>query len=1036
MKPTVLKISAFGPYADEVVLDFREMEDQGIFLITGNTGAGKSTVFEAMYYALYGDIIQEDKKQKNLRSDFTKDLNRITFVDFSFRIKDKNYRIYRQPAQLVPYKQREGFKEQSALVELYEDEGKPALTNLIEVKDRISDIIGLTADQFKKIIMIPQGAFQDFLLAKTSEKRDILRHLFNTELYSKAQEIASVRAREIHASYQEEEKTFNILREQYPSESIIFDEVGGIARQLELLQKLFQDDMEKRNKDKKVLASLRQEIQETEGALKTIEKHNEGLTRWEAEEAKLKLLMEEKSAIETLEYLLGEAEKAKNISFQEERMLERKEDIKHAYQQFRDHERVYTNLKIEAAEIETNLEQLDGQVEEYENIANSFASRERRLTYLQSLKEKEEAIKLLEEGHAQKESDEKELRFSLEEKEKEIESLREKQEKDQLILEKREGLQEMFYKLDKERLALGVIHELSHEQVADKIAYQEVCHLGSLAKEDLEKAKLALEQGRQAEKDRILGSMAQQLKEGEPCPLCGSHEHPKLAQDFKNKRDSNLEELEKKWLSVNEIYQMRKNQALNYRDKLRQRSEKIEQADFICKWDMDWVPLTEKVSRLIAAKKQEQDQCAEQLSELQKLKKEVDSRQHMLRKYQDVLTEERKIHEQLVNGQQDFFIKQGVLKEEIAQLQKDLPEVLPELLTYQESLDHDKRKYEAFLRNKTAAEKELQKIAITVAQMESTCGVSKDYYEKNKDAFQSEGRIFLKALHESFLDYRAYSEAKKTIDNITIWRDRAQLWKHEKELREESIRIYQNTYHSRERIDVTELTKKYLQMKERETQSFTAYTRLEKELEDNEKILARMQEIVAKAKSLEKDYELAERCRKIMSGDNPLRMDMETYVLTYYFEAVLRTANKRFYKMTSGRFSFQRQKSIEDKRRSAGLELEVMDVHTGRARSVSTLSGGERFKASLALALGLADVVTEESGGIELSTMFIDEGFGSLDEDSLDQTIDTLISLQKHGRLIGIISHVADLKERIPAQLIVEASDTGSNAYFSVVKNA
>ena len=200
----------------------------------------------------------------------------------------------------------------------------------------------------------------------------------------------------------------------------------------------------------------------------------------------------------------------------------------------------------------------------------------------------------------------------------------------------------------------------------------------------------------------------------------------------------------------------------------------------------------------------------------------------------------------------------------------------------------------------------------------------------------------------------------------------------------------------------------------------------------NAKLIAGIRTLYEDFQALEARYALIGKLRDVLDGKNRFNMKLETFAQAYYFEQMLAHANVRLARMTHGRYAFRRKETVHDARKQAGLDLDVMDQYTGRARDVSTLSGGESFKASLSLALGLADVVSSESGGVELSTIFIDEGFGTLDEESLDDTVETLISLQDSGRLVGVISHVAELKERIPAHLVVSGGSGGSQAHFEV----
>ena len=248
----------------------------------------------------------------------------------------------------------------------------------------------------------------------------------------------------------------------------------------------------------------------------------------------------------------------------------------------------------------------------------------------------------------------------------------------------------------------------------------------------------------------------------------------------------------------------------------------------------------------------------------------------------------------------------------------------------------------------------------------------------------------------------------------------------------EEIAAYELALRGKQPVEIEKLQSQLKKLSGEIENGTKAYQKLSLEQEQDGQILAEGKAAVTAMQDLAQQYAMVQRLAKLANGENDWRMSFETYVLVTYFLQVLEQANRRLLKMTGGRYYFLRHCEAEDKRKAAGLDLDIMDNFTGRSRAVSSLSGGEGFKASLALALGLSDVVQSTSGGIELNTIFIDEGFGTLDHDSLENTIGCLLELQQHGRLVGVISHVAELKEQIPAWLVVESSEKGSNAYFQL----
>lgn len=1035
MKPITLTLSAFGPYAKETTLHFDALGTQRLFVITGPTGSGKTTLFEAMLYALYGKLSKRGMDPSSLRCDFLKpDDVTVTYVDFIFEINGKSYKVHRQPKQRVAKKRGSGMREigQEAILECIGHDDFLPLTKINEVDHKISELVGLDDAQFQKIMMLPQGAFQEFLTSNTKDKLELLRHIFDTSIYDLALQRLKTYVSTLSAKYTD-------IKSQYYSQASLlqFDTPVSIGEQpnKETLQQmklcLTQEEA--------LTSSYRQTAEKANqtylSALSTLNserQHNDDVLKWQQAKHEWQTLESRKDEMAQLAARMAAAEKAVTVREKEIRANEERQ----AYDQ---QQAIVSTTKQHAATMAQHFNTAETQY----MLANQEKQRaEESYTHLPDLTGKLEKLKEYHVAQATFEKTNEALAASqhqlacseeaLKNEEKLLRELEDKCLQRQTIEKQRANLD-----LDYEKLNNSI--ERERQQFKTLRTYlqlqQELPRLTehvTQATAELEIADLALSNARAQQRQQLASVLAQELTEGTPCPVCGSVHHPMPALEEKNiineddflaKRDS-----AQATLAHAEAAQAQHEQRIRdaWQDVTHLLPD-VTKTDDLIVFSHQLQKSGQKHKEQMQLLTQNRTQMTQNLDALV----DVESKHLQTKKHLDTLRKEKT---DLVAECSRLQAIADNAKKTLTELTarygftaQDDPEILAkEVAVIKKQYNDTKTAFEAAQQQRETAK---------AAQIESQSSLVQS--EARLQELQKSSEMFVQHFitvrDENFQSETDYLIAKQDIDRRTAYQQTLDTFS-------QALTRAQTLYNElKERLkndqtlhDLTTYEQICQEAQNQLNRANDALAAYKTRCQSNRSLIANIEKLFESFKHLENNYALVGHLRDILDGKNAYNMRLETFAQAYYFEQMLAHANVRLARMTGGRYAFQRKDSVHDARRQAGLDLDVMDQYTGRTRDVSTLSGGESFKASLSLALGLADVVSSENGGIELSTIFIDEGFGTLDEESLDETIETLISLQDSGRLVGIISHVAELKERIPAHLVVEGGPSGSHAHFEV----
>jgi len=1017
MKPYHLKIAAFGPFAKTVDLNFKEdLQNDKIFVITGPTGAGKTTIFDAICYALYGESSGASRKGDQLRSDFSASLDLLTSVELTFGIRHKVYTIKRQPKQMAPKKRGEGYREYNSAVELLEhDCDRPPLTKEGDVKQEISQILGLTVDQFRKIVMIPQGDFKEFLIASTTSKEELLRKIFGTHIYKNIQEKLADTATELkekvatnHQEIQSMLKTL-VLPQQLPSA------IPEILATLERETTHFESEKTSHASDLEMTKKQYLTLQENIANGQSLNQKFQEKAQLETEVAHLHAQTPD---IENLKKEVQQIRQASLITVLENN----KTRTATAYK------KIITSESEEKQRLESLKQALFSLQSQYEKIPEeelkikAFIEQESQLSsWLKEMTRLEDAQNQL----AKQRSKEQALKNQIGELSTQIRTVENSTE----LLE-----QKRIEQLQLDNTLTGLISKAeelteqvqkSQEKLKDFAHWQQACAKTKQLAETYETHHAHAQTSQQIYEQKAnqfihatAARLAIELEVGNPCPVCGSLEHPNPAAT--SEASLSKEELEQYKANYDDAAALEK-----------QTLEKLSQAQ-----------LTETAFK--------QDFTQHSKTDLQNT---LQHEKNSLESLKTAITKETQNKEALATSIGEMEAKKKNLQQwqlQAEQLNQELVAIQISVLATEQSLAAAYSQIPESYQKLEPLQQELRQLENDRQQSERHILATRQKYEQTLNALRTQEGTLSSLANQKATAFEELNRAEaefnsewaKHFENLEAYRQVVNKLGSLADL-EHQIQNFATQFHSaKQRLKklaqdlsgktITDLAPLQQQLQELDIKKdalTAAILQLEHQIKQFRQVFQFVSARYEKIKHQEDEYAIIGELSELANGKTAGKMTFETYVLSGYFDVVLSAANIRLQKMTANRYHLLRREEVKGGGRK-GLELDVYDSHTCKSRPINTLSGGESFKASLALALGLSDTVQQTTGGIELNTMFIDEGFGTLDPHSLEQAVDILMDLQEHGRLIGVISHVAELKDRIPAKLVVTTGPAGSVASF------
>lgn len=998
MKPIRLELKEFGPYKNEII-EWDKIINEPIFLITGKTGSGKSTLFDAISYALYNKTTG-GKDIASLRTKTALDKDK-TQVNFDFELSGKKYRIERTLAYL-----KAGNKNLTsgkvALMQYNDESLEVIATKEQEVKEKVEELIGLDDKQFCQIIILPQGKFKEFLLSKSSEKKETLRSLFNTYFYQKFVEQLQEQAKKLDSSHKQKEKELITRFEQFDIEeeftkfeylkdenfeemlSIIHSQeqtVKNEKKELLKLERSFSKEKEKFIELSKLNDKLLQ-LESNKLELEELCKKNDYYSKLKLEVEKLKELQKSKDKIIDYNTLLNKQSQLRKI---EKDLLIDTDKYKLDLENNK-------KLQLELNLQKDNIEELRKEIIDYKFFYDNFNE-------LISAKANIEIYSKTLEELALKKETYKELDSSLKvAKEIYLEDIEEKN-----ILESSIGklkLEILKKEQDVEKLEefnnkLSEVNDKNLKLTLDKKQLEEL----EVEKKKLEQEVILLNKNKEQE---VLNGFLLKLHEGDDCPLCRQKiEHLPEIPSLEVVDES----IEKSLKKVNK-------DTIQLETIIKKDEEEIERISALLKNLEDTINFKskEELSQL-------EDELKTENLKLTDISKEIKISEDRIKD----LNQEIEELSELLKNEDEIKQKHLEAKNKIEQFEKNVKIELDNFADYYEKIQSQ---VEEFDNNSNSLQKNSNELLVRKTKLETE--------QKNNKENLVEVSKRIESIIESFRDsklnkyYITLEMAEENIAELVKLEEyESQISKFE-DAKKIIVNIIEKLEEELQDIEQPDLEEEHQKLQNIESQVNDFIEKvavLNTRLENNKKLYDKIYSEYIDLLESSKDIREIIAFSDVVSGKTENRKSLETYVQGYYLDLILVAGTKRLLQMTNDRYRFIRRDEKSKGGGLQGLEIEIHDIYLNSTRIISSLSGGELFLASLALALGLAEVIQNESGGISLETIFIDEGFGSLDAETLDIALTTLIDLQSYGRNIGIISHVSELKERIRPKVEVYSKD-------------
>jgi exonuclease SbcC len=1042
MKPLKLTMSAFGSYRDLETVDF-QIAGQGIFLITGDTGSGKTTIFDAVSYALFGETSGQRREPSMMRSQYADD-DRETYVTFRFLEQGETYEITRSPSYLRSSKRKNKDGEYTkisvpAKASLILPTGLEFAGNIRDINQKIEAIMGVDLSQFSQIAMIAQGDYLKLLLATSKERKEIFSRIFNTGIYSRIQyklkeknnfyagkleDNRKLCAHEtgnlelLHDSIHKDE-WFLLLEFPETKMEEIINLVSVILAEIYVKEKQLSDEREKNSETLSSVESKRNLAMEQN---RLFDKLNEAADRMEA----LRLQSE---GWELKRERLALGERAEKAFMAEIQYKDRKNDWEAAgkresglLEELKKAEEVLAVVKKAAVE---SREASEKEVPKLTILLDRLNS---SMPLYEDWKKMEEICRIKKgvEVESQK-------RFWEAEKELERVSLRLKE------YEKRqESLTAAAAKLsDLKELTGGytrkeeALKNLISALVQFREVQQEVSQLRLSEKEaqtEYEEAQSRYAILYQSFFEHQAGLLAKDLNDGAACPVCGSIHHPQKAKFYDDSITAEMvDEARIKRDQANERRSQAALLTIQRYESCRHQEEWIKKEAGL--WFgpcIDWDSLEE---RFILEEKETKDLLIKAGEEEKKAKEaEASLKELMENRQTDALrmAELEQERERLRNEWQDKKVENSALFAQREQLEKNLP--YPDENQAKMQLEKLKNRRDLLLSQEKQANERFLLLSEEEQEKRGRLASLKENREVLLRAQESSKEAYFSLLCKlGFSDESDYQKAKISSEQRTAWQQEIRSYEEACLTARTIYNQYKDETKGRERIDTSQWEKeasalreeqKILQLKSAEITGIKSRT---------ERTESNLKKLFKERKELEKQYQLYHSLNQTANGKLSVSLDFQTYVQRQYFNQMVHAANKRLKIMSDGQFLLQcRDLNALGKQGEVGLDLDVYSLATGQLRDVKTLSGGESFMAALAMALGMADIIQRTAGNVRMDAMFIDEGFGSLDEESRLRAVRILLELAGEHRLIGIISHVSELKEQIDMKLIVQKNESGS----------
>ncbi|KRL00839.1 AAA family ATPase [Liquorilactobacillus capillatus] len=1038
MKPAKLILKNFGPYEDETI-DFTKFDEASIFLIAGKTGSGKTTIFDALTFALYGCSASDDRTPQSMRSDFA-DTRTATEVTLLFEHQGQTYRIVRRPKQELDKERGTGTKifESKGRLEIFKAGEKLAeITKMRDINLKLLDILQISREQFVQIVLLPQGEFRRFLTASSSDKEDVLRKIFRTQLYQRWSDTLK-----------------EMLKKQTTKTKDAKHAIDGDLAKVVWLDPVPVNIKERSINDQ--IATLSQQQTQANIVLKNLDEERRSIQKHYADASqKFHAAAEMNQQITQLAVKRQQQETLKAQQVQYDQLGEQAanlkwaKDLKPKYVQFQEMQGEISKnehqLEKTVGEMHVQMNCHEKQTQQQEQLQVQKPQQDRRLKQKSVLEEQRPIFKRmyeLQDQLKQAETNVAKVEQRLKTKEEKVAALEKQSEQITEKLNQVMGLTEQLNQLTQTfkvlKTAAKQLAKLNQEQQANN---ELKVRLGQNSR-DLHELTTRVEQMqnkyttlRSDWLSNQIVNLVKQLKPGTPCPVCGSTAHPNpahiadlpsVSDDDIKAAETQLQQLQNQQAAAKTKLSEEVKQAAKQEDQLASAFKEFT-AELIVEQVLQEIPADlETVSQQVAT---ETSRNIAERTELQKQQADLKAEQEQQGQIKEALDQLKPEVAQLKHDCQNEQVRQQKYAVKLEDATHSLPSKFSDLTALNQHLDKIKQAIDSYDREVDLNRAQLEETKQTQAALQATKSSLEQQLKQVKGKMKTVKNELTTAISKRF-GTSSWEPLQCLIpqeDQLADLQQQINDYQEQLKKNETTISTYEQIVGDHQLIDLDEEQTKLQQLDQVQEQLRAQYEKKYKQTLLNDELLKRVKENDHAIHAQQEKINQLQLLVETVNGSGDAKLGLERYVLQAQLKEILKVANQHLKQLSSGRYAMHLHKEAGAYQKNTGLEIDVYDDNVGQVRSVHTLSGGESFIAALSLALALGEVIQNESGGISIDTLFVDEGFGSLDQDSLSMAMAALENIESHNRMIGIISHVTMLQEQISYQIQVQTQGQGKS---------
>lgn len=1020
MKPLTLEMCAFGPFAGSEFIDFSRLGEQPLFLINGVTGAGKTTILDAMCFALYGKTTGDERDASQMCCDNAPP-QALTYVELSFEIKGKCYRLKRIPEQTRPKAKGEGVTKQAAQAQLWSIDRQGNELSVIvsqkvtEATREIEDLIGLNADQFRQVMVLPQGQFRKLLMADSKDRERIFGQLFSTEIYKQIENRLKDQALQLK---REVEKI-----QHYKSSLLQGKSVESIEQLDEQIAKLSGDEQaankhKTQQQDGHLNATKAFEqakhISHAFEQLALLDKRSQAL---KAQQSHLGAVKQRELRAQAAQTIAGKHHEKQSVSLQVTQAQESYQQSITSLKESQQNQLKAQQEQQQCPQIRQQIDQAKGQLIEFRR----YEKHAKDLNQLQQRKESDSAQLAKAQQHVAT-------------TEQQIDKLNQEKLNITQTIERNEAQLSQLVDPEVKQLQarqrieqLQAIQSLNQSLGEHQAQLTELKTKGTQLSQDVTLKQNAVKSLEMQWHLSQAQHLAEQLQSGVPCPVCGAKEHPNPALSTGDLVDLQQIDIakqeaqvwEKQLLEQRERYSGCLTQCKAIKGQLVEQQARFDELNE----GLDHAQHNDLMYW------QQALQVAQQaLKALGDHKVHVQQAQKRIKQLDDLQAQAVKLHAEQRDIQAQTQTSLAVTEKELLNCASQLPAAYQApgaLQQAQLAVAQQQKSDEAQLQRLTDQYNQAQNLLEAAQAKSNTLKTGLEALQEQLKELESQWLLVLQK--SIFEDELQFLQANADASQIAALQAEIANYESERQAIVTEIKVQRERIGESEPPDLAALQHNLEQLLDQQQQAEQHWSLLDRELTGLKETRKQLTEHNRQHQTLEDQYKVVGTLADVANGATADKISLQRFVLSALLDDVLIEASNRLHLMSQGRYLLLRKESRAKGNKASGLELEVDDAYTGKVRPVATLSGGESFMAALALALGLSSVVQAYAGGIVLETLFIDEGFGSLDPQALELAIRTLIDLQRGGRMIGVISHVDELKEQIPLRIDISSDQQGSH---------